>query len=171
MKKYSIAASLEYGRYFSKWWVVFFYVGLFLSSIGFAIFILLAIEEANTVFLLGLFLPGLMSLASLYLIINNHKLAIKIKLWLKDSVELNAKSTEIDAYKYSAGISKVDKRKIRIIFVFNGKKIIKISGKPGYNRVFYNTKAGYEGIFKKFANKSIKILYSEKYDQVLILND
>jgi hypothetical protein len=53
---------------------------------------------------------------------------------------------------------------IQVSFIFNGEKKSKIS-KPG------NAISGYHKIFAKYNNKKINILYSPKYDQVLILHN
>ena len=171
-KKYSIAASLEYGRYFSKAWIIYFYIFAFFGLVVIGGIVFISIVESMYEMLLCLILPLLSIPVAVYVIFYYHKLSAQIKLWLQDVVELNAKSVEIGTYKYDVAMSRVNKQKIQVSFVYNGNKVTMYSGMPGYEKTYaHNTKAGYEGIFRKFANKYIKILYSPKYNQVLILND
>jgi hypothetical protein len=169
-KNANIAVSLQYGRLLSKAVIVFFYFFIVISLFFTAFVVFLCVFEGLICILLGI-VPCLFFSVAIYFLIYDKKLKSKIKIWFKDMIMLEATTKTVAQYKdFPFSIGADNKKKIKVIFKFNGKTITKISGEPGYTEEKYNTRSGYDSIFRKYADKKVSILYSEKYDQVLILN-
>ena len=169
-----VVASLEYGYIFTKSFIGFVY-GVIIFLVASAICVVTGSIYFNDFDVLYPFLGTCCLFLCLFSIIPIYHIHIlkKIKLFCGDAVELKAESTEIGSYHRIEGlIVPTTRKKISIKFMYNGKKYLRESGQPGYNKPYmYNTKAGYEKIFAKYSNRIIRILYSPKYDQVLILKD
>ena len=91
----------------------------------------------------------------LCLIIKDKSNKKKVNVWLKDAVMLNASSKVIETKK--------------IFFLWNGLKV-KISFSFN-NRVIRIVNHKHIVTLKQYVNRKINILYSPKYDEVLILKD
>ena len=118
--------------------------------------IILVLVIINLLCLAMMFLP-------IYLLIRDYNNKKQIKLWLNDIIEIKAYSRALGEYKslfLPKGIV------IQVEFKIDEKKYIKNST----IKVFGGGTA-YLATFKKYADREIKILYSPKYDQVLILKD
>ena len=83
---------------------------------------------------------------------------LEIEKWLQDAVECRAsiKRLDIEDIKYQS-------YQIEVEFDYKDRNIKKISNR--FNMVI----DGYPKIFAKYHNKTVNILYSEKYDEVMIL--
>ena len=84
---------------------------------------------------------------------------------MQDAVHLKANCICAATYNDCANILPTEIIRIKVNFKYNGKH---------YSRLSENDESihrGYGSFWKKFAGKSIDILYSPKYDQVLILKD
>lgn len=93
-----------------------------------------------------------------------------IKKWLKDAVLLPAQAMELG--RIENGIIYRTKIKISIKFFYNEQKIIQKSGaKNKIKENLFYINVGYDAIFLKYIDREIKILYSPKYDEVMILKD
>ena len=88
----------------------------------------------------------------------NNKLKKKIELWLEDAVFITASAKRLDLLDTT-----YQPYQIEVIFIFKDVKHKCIS-KPG------NSIIGYYKFFSEPA-KELKILYSPKYEEVLILKD
>lgn len=179
-----INASLKYGKYFTGKYLFFMYYTFTLTIIATVFTIILMILSPfnaeiydSLIPLIILFFVGLLlTLYMLFNIFKHKKLTKRIKEWLKDAVEIDAYCKYIDNFKVMGQPTQI---KIQVEFKYNGKKIKKLSGDERYNEGNssmnlinkYSTKTGYDWFFKKFADRQIKILYSPKYDQVLLLNE
>ena len=162
-----IDASLEYGRFFTGGLLKFANFAL-----GFTLFFLLLINVILLIFLSGSELDGdvmfgLISMnillipffaVMLYIVRKNKKLKKNILIWIEDAVELIAYSENIGNIMHIP-----PQTKIRVTFYFDGKPYSKVS--KGGDWLTY----GHHKIFTRYANREINILYSPKYDQVLIL--
>lgn len=100
----------------------------------------------------------------LFILVKNNKLVNNIKLWLQDAVELEAYSKKIGEVR--SGMFSSLSTKIQVRFSVDGKvykreSSAKITGIP----------QGYTSWFNKYADREVKILYSPKYEEVLILKD
>ena len=179
-----INASLKYGKYFTGKFLTFYYSAFIFELFIFILTIILIILAPFNFEIYDFLMPisvgcliGLIgTLGMLYIILKNARLTKRIKEWLKDAVEIDAYCKYIDNFKVMGQPTQI---KIQVEFKYNGKKIKKLSGDERYNEGNssmnlinkYSTKTGYDWFFKKFADRQIKILYSPKYDQVLLLND
>ena len=163
-----IAASLRYGKLLKKT-AIFFVVGIVIS-------IVILIVTFNLLFQLilngnddvsgtilaiigGLCLGGGYLWFCSYLLVNDVINVKKCKEWLKDAVELDAycegirdENTNILLRKFCL--------KLKVYFKYNDKKLIR------YSLTKHND--GYDICLYKYANKDLKILYSPKYDEVMI---
>lgn len=101
------------------------------------------------------------------LLVYLNKQKKQVKTWLEDAdiVLLDAECEKsFDCLRYG-GI------RVAVTFVFNGQTITKLSGNQRFSfmRNDYNKpKSGYIKGFNNLVGKKIKILYSPKYDEVLI---
>ena len=87
-----------------------------------------------------------------------------INSWLNDAVHLKANCICVAKDFQPNGMFPLDIYKIKVNFKYNGKHYSRVSENDGWQK-------GYSTIWNKFAGRSIDILYSPKYDQVLILKD
>lgn len=101
------------------------------------------------------------------LLIYLNKQKKQVKTWLEDAdiVLLDAEcGKSFDCLRYG-GI------RVAVTFVFNGQTIIKLSGNQKFSCMgenWYKPKGGNIRGFNDLVGKKIKILYSPKYDEVLI---
>lgn len=102
----------------------------------------------------------------LYIIKKNKKLEKEIKIYLQDAVLLEAQTEDIGSLSVSRRF--YDGTKIRVNFEYEGKVITKESGNPKKAGKITN---GYDKVFWKYINRTINILYSPQYDQVMFLKD
>lgn len=110
----------------------------------------------NIIFLLILIVP-------INIIVNDRKNKKRIELWLEDAIETKAYSIKTGENKLlflPKGIT------IQVRFNINNRNYIRDSTV----KVFGGGKA-YLTSFKKYADREINILYSPRYDEVLILKD
>ena len=172
-----IAGSLSHGEFWgeSRKRIVisfslvagFFFIGLI------ALIAEISIEQANDPDSMIRFLLTILGLvfgftaaplALLILIIRNEKLRDQIVIWLNDSVELTAYSKAIGVWRPNF-LSPATK--IQVEFEMDGLHFSRESkGKLGVG-----CPEGHHGIWTKYANKPIRILYSPKYDEVLVLKE
>ena len=155
-----IVATLEYGKKCSTQICLIWIKINAISTIFFLVVPLIYIENG--------YLLGIIPCLVLFLIaINTMKYHInvdkEIKLWKDDAVQLKATSKIIDEETFIGEIP-TTYYKIEIYFKYQNKRIKKISG--GQKRF-----KGYATIYRKYSNRVIDILYSPKYDQVMILKD
>lgn len=163
MSKYKVEATLRYGRNMPKYVVNLCIISIVLGCVMIILSIVCAIIYLEIDLLFVLFFPiiEIICIASLlkYMIIVKKEIA----LWIEDAYLL-------DGYcKRTAGsIEKLDGAiNISITFEYNGVKMTKMSGSNSHN---YNyVKDGYAKWFRKYENKRLKILYSPKYDEVMII--
>ena len=161
MKKLKIESSLEYGRIYNGIWTLFFYFSFVLGGLVAIGLVAIAIYENNMLYLLGEWFLILFCSILIWMIIKYRKINKKIDLWITDAVELNATCKCID--KDFGGTRTL--YRIMVRFYYNDAPIIRKSGDCRNE----NVKSGFDRVFRKYLDKKIKILYSPKYDQVLIL--
>ncbi len=166
MKNNNIIASLKYGRIWSgKLLLLWIFLSLFgLGAIIFSLpcwtFWNLREEMIEFIACMGV---GILFLSiGLTYLIKNHILKKKIDIWLEDAVELKAVSQRFDRI-WSFPYINFRYVKIHIEFRYNKKRIHKYSGDGKRN--------GYDTVFYKYADREIDILYSPKYDEVMILKE
>jgi len=133
---------------------------------------MLVIEQINdpssvTLFCISLIggVVGLSICPIIFLILftQNYKRRKDILLWLDDAIEVKAYSKTIGEFKPTFEIGSV---RIQVIFKVNGTKYIRESkGKR------MGVPEGFHQIWCQYADREINLLYSPKYDQVMILKD
>lgn len=98
-----------------------------------------------------------------FIMIKNNKLRKKIIIWLEDAIETTAYSKQMGENRLGAQPKAV---KIQLKF-----KIDDITYRRDSTAKVFGGQKGYLGTYKKYADREISILYSKKYDEVLILKD
>lgn len=115
-----------------------------------------------TLVLLNLFSLTILSLP-LYIIIKDKWTKKQVTIWMQDAVKLEAYSKKIDECKLMflpKGI------RIQVAFEMNSTKYVRNSTV----KTLGGGKA-YLASFTKYADRKINVLYSPKYDEVMILKD
>lgn len=162
-RKYLIAASIA---------ATVIFVGVI--GIVLTILILEMIEKGDSVGVYAGVLSGVIVIAILFstllwiLVIRNEKRRKEIMLWLDDAVELQGYVRElahIDGYLELPPFRIKTAIKVRVEFKYDGKKLYcdsreKILGGEG---------DGYSNIWAYYVGKKVDILYSPKYDEVIML--
>lgn len=100
---------------------------------------------------------------AIYLIIKDYKLKSKVKLWLRDAVELEAFCVKTGEYKADflpKGYT------VDIEFTLGSTRYVRSCG----IRTF-GGKRGYLTTFGKYIGRTVNIAYSPGYDEVLILKE
>ena len=169
-----IEGSLKHGQVFLKKKYLFYIMfGLIavISILGIVMTLLEHMEnpDARTpvviiIFILG---PAFLFVPLLIILLKNNKACKEILLWLEDNdiVELNAYSKKIDTWNPTALFPAI---KIQVEFEFDEKHCSFVSEKKLYGG---GIPEGYHQVWAKYADKEINILYSPKYNQVLILKN
>lgn len=155
-----IVATLKYGKIFRKGliflWIMLLF-GLFFFTFSFTF---LFGEDKSIIGFIGANLCFcIFSGSALYLLIKNDINVKSCKKWLNDAVELYAKSNGIKKTHFA--FTDIGMIKLKVSFEYNGNKIEKYSGSKQNN--------GFDRVFSNYSDKQIKIMYSPKYDEVMIL--
>jgi len=98
----------------------------------------------------------------LYFVLYNEKSRKDILLWLVDAVELKAYSRKI-----GTDHALFPSVKIQVEFEFEGQQYFHTS----QGRYAGQLSEGYHSVWSKYADKTIHILYSKSYDQVIVLKN
>ena len=109
---------------------------------------------------------SLLPILLLIFLIKNEKKRREVNLWLKDAIEVEAYSKSIGTIKQLGIIECV---KIQVDFYIGGTHYCRVSDSNIYKEK--NFDGGYYYLWSKYTNRKIKILYSPKYDQVMVLKD
>ena len=164
----NVDASLSYGKiYSSKRWDIIVIILVILGIIALVVAPIGMIKKKKNKDLLfsvimGFIIGGVSLLASFLIGMYVSYGRRKAKLILQDAVLLNARAESLGTQfevRYPALV--MTTMAIRVKFCYHGRKIVKESTHKG-NRFFLM-------VFKKYANREIKIAYSPKYDEVLLL--
>lgn len=103
----------------------------------------------------------------LIIIIRNEKIRKKVILWLQDAIKISGYSKNIGT-KYWLGIPLI---KIQVEFELAGIKFVRTSEREKRGVFDLGRPVGYFSGITKFVDRKIDILYSPKYDQVMVLKD
>ena len=166
MRIFDIDVSLSLGQliYGGKWWLI---IALFVlsSMLPICTLIMLFMPINFTVEIICCLVGGnLISLCILifavYLVVKDFKIKAKVKMWLSDAVVLKAHSIKTGEYKslFSLNACTID-----VEFSFDGLSHVKSS-----DIKTFGGKIGYLTTFEKYADREIEIVYSPKFDEVLI---
>ena len=96
----------------------------------------------------------------------NEKLRDNVNLWLEDAVEVKAFSKKIGVMRAMGIVKGV---RLQVDFVIDNIHYSRES--TYYDSLSKKFKAGYYVMWSKYADRQINILYSPKYDEVMILKD
>lgn len=99
----------------------------------------------------------------LWALLKNRTLAKEISKWLEDAQEATAVSRLVGEH-YVGMQPKVGK--IEMTFWLDGKRYVRESTAKGWGG-----QKGYMGCFRKYAGRNVRILYSAKYDRIMIPKD
>ena len=176
MKLSDIDASLEYGwRDYPKGIKILLYISFIcamLDPIISTIYIVigkirgLQMTEIleNTEDIIVLLVTNAVSIICLFIVgtlfLQKILLKKRMKMWMRDVIELHAYTRRLDV----RGIIRKS-TKIEVKFCLHKEWHVQSSGKGKWYRAIYST------AFTKYADRKINILYSPKYDQVMILKD
>lgn len=173
-----IDASLKDGQFFTGAWIVFFYSLIGYSAIvpvGFIIYLFLCflgVETIESETILTLTCSSIVCFIvmswGIYVLHRNYKLKKKISIWLEDAVELTAKTTTLDRFRTFG--HPIAETKLQVEFYYGGAIKIQSSYDDAKKDRWYK-RNGFFKVLTKYADKSIKIAYSSKYRQVLILKN
>lgn len=108
---------------------------------------------------------SLLPLLLLIFILKNERKRREVNLWLKDAIEVEAYSKSIG--KKQLGIFECVR--IQVDFYINGIHYSRVSDSNIYKEKSFE--GGYYYLWSKYSNRKIRILYSPKYDQVMVLKD
>ena len=93
----------------------------------------------------------------LWLLKINIEARKEVSLWLQDAIELEANTKRMDVVSLD-----YKPHQIQVKFEYNGNKHQKLS-------VAGSILTGYHKVFDKYADRKITILYSPKFDEVILL--
>ena len=165
-----IDVSLSQGQILNKTQLFLFYFGVVVFCCFPVItLIMLCIPQIEWDFEIALLISilniGAIALLSVFIFIKvkDNKLKNKVKIWLEDAVEIKAYSKKVGENRLGLQPKAI---KIQVQFSLNDIHYIRESTA----KVFGGWE-GYVGCFNKYANREISILYSPKYDEVLILKE
>lgn len=170
VKHSTIESTLERGKYFSGWYSVLVWIlfALCVSEVLGIIAVLLLsglgiiYVEYLLILIIVSIVSGVCAIYALYLIVRIRHHRKYIKTWLQDAIELTASVKEVGENALKSGIF-VRAVCIAVNFCYQNKAEIKFSG----TTVKGSFKKRYDKYFLKYCNKTVKILYSPTYDQVL----
>lgn len=167
--KKKIVATLSYGKVPPAFLVVIFITMLLCSIILVPITIIIAVGENqyDFLFLLTFSIVGIP--LSTYFLFDYCRAKQMIKLWKQDAVLLKAKSKIIAEQWVSSHVMIQDKVvKLSVTFKYEGKKMKIVSGEQGKKDLFHPI-VGFDKLFEQYDDREIDILYSPRFDQVMIL--
>lgn len=177
----NIAVSLAYGAFegSNRKKLIIAYVMLviiFCSAIILGV-ILLSIEYINNPnSSLPVFIGGILSIIIGFslvicvfsvLVHRNEEIRKQILLWIEDAIELNAYSRNIGTEKNLLSTLV----KLQVEFKYDGIRYVRTSENEHRSLISLGRPVGYFAGVSMFADKNVKILYSPKYDQVMILKN
>ena len=131
--------------------------------------IMLLIQQIEWDFELALLMSSLNILAIaflavlIYIKVKDKKLKNKIMIWLEDAVEIKAYSKKVGENRLGLQPKAI---KIQVQFSLNGLNYIKES-----TAKVFGGWDGYVGCFNKYADREVNILYSPKYNEIMIIKN
>lgn len=165
MQLSNVEATLEKGRFYSGKLLIIlrlYFVLLLFMSVFCPFIMLTALDSPDNMIgavclLLGL---GGGSVVFFILLRKNKKREKNIVEFLKDATPVKVKVKKDSNFQIYNGI------KIKVVFVYNGVKYVRCSGKSN-GKMF----DGYDKVFIKYANRTIDALYSPQYNQLIFVKD
>lgn len=163
MSEEQIETSLSYGGNPKKGLMFIVVLTIIMNIVLLAAMIAVFVVEKDFSYFYTIIIPLLFLVC--FLIIFLRAIALKrcIKEWLKDAIELQCRCD----YALGSIVKNNGDCKISVIFEYNGETHIKSSGRNNKNPFLLFTD-GYNGINKKYIGRTFNILYSPKYDEIMI---
>lgn len=152
-------------------YICYWVLSLALITLAIVMLSLEQAEDPDTIFSFAIAIVGysfafsIIPIIMTILVVKNEKMRNNVNLWIEDAVA-------IDAYSQCEGIKRkflFPAVKLRVDFDIDGIHYSKESHSNHYKHK--NFEEGYYYIWSKYADRKIKILYSRKYDQVMVLKD
>ena len=162
-----IATTLEFGAIYTGFFLGFLYC-IFLMAIALTCFMLVLSITKDSQLFLAFSICVIITICLSLVIYINHKNCKKVKEWLKDSIKLKAYCKTLDKSTTFSGVLPLKTTKVLVSFSYNEQTITKESGNKEKGNF---SLTGYSVLLKKYADREIDILYSPKYDQIMILKD
>ena len=176
-----IRATLSGGKNISKPKFIVLLILLcicFLGTLASGIMIIINSERIAEIVIYALIILAVLFLYMypIYTVVNHKK---KIRLWLADAVLLDAycyrsfDDPSIMNMRWSAVNQNDNMRrnsfgaKISVSFFYDNQQFVRRSGSKKQNTFLYQID-GYNAVYKKYVDLNIKILYSPRYDEVMI---
>ncbi len=171
-----VAGSLEYGLVFSRRWQTMLSVGIAAFLLAAGVWTVLIFTEGRAegeggfavVFILNALMYIGFAAWLVVLLVKNQRLLKKIKVWMQDAVPYTVFAEKADEDRIGYRWKYLPAVRIVVRFRYQGRRITRFSGE-GRNGL--NTRDGYAPGWNKYCNREIDILYSPKYDQVIVLKD
>lgn len=162
-----IAGTLSFGAIYTGWvkWLMIF---LFVSSLALMIFASIIAFVLDSEMLIVGAISALFSICFFIPIAINFKNCKRIKECLKDAVRLKAFARAISTSMTHTLVFRQRTTKLAVSFEYNNKTVVMESGKKDVPCSIVN---GYSSLFNKYANKELTILYSPRYNEVIILKE
>lgn len=163
MSEEQIESSLTYGGNIKKslMWIVAFTTAMNLALLV-ALMTIFVLERDILYFFAGS-VPLILFVCFSSILLNAIALKKRLKEWLIDAVELQCNCV----YAEGSVIKNNGDCKISVFFEYNGEMHNKTSGKNKQNPILPLTD-GYNRLNKKYVGREFMILYSPKYDEVMI---
>ncbi|MBO4988935.1 MAG: hypothetical protein J6D37_01250 [Clostridia bacterium] len=150
-----VTISLEYGPRISTLGVIIAWmiliVGIFLDVFPFCGIIPFDTDESINPILCLIFLSAFIMLFAGYFLVREYRLNQKIDLWLQDAVRLEAQCSKMGSWR---GTNAGTGYNVTVTFCYDDKQ---------------RTADGFGLVYKNYAGRVVDILYSPKYDQVMML--
>ncbi len=170
MRVKDIDVTLSDGQYLTGFRCAVIYVSLFLCLLLVCLANIFPMIYINDLQQQGIWIMVLSNIlfisygiVLIYLLHKNRTLAKEISKWLEDAQEATAVSRLVGEH-YMGMQPKVGK--IEITFWLDGKRYVRESTAKGWGG-----QKGYMACFRKYAERNVRILYSAKYDKVMIPKD
>ena len=167
MQKRRVVATLAHGRVLSSIWYAMLIVWLICNLVVAIASLIYATVHKDWLFLLGVFLCVGMAFLASYLLIYYGKINTEIKRWKEDAVLLEATCEVVSERVCYRFLEK--EAKIIVKFKYANKKRKCTSGERIKKDDIVHMHEGFDSIFVKYDHCKIDILYSPKFDQVMIL--
>lgn len=168
MEKYmeKISTTLKHGIISNS--IRKFFIGvLFVCSFAFVISLVATVYYYYLI-VLAIFFAILVGI-SIQVVAHQSKARRDIKRWLVDAVELEAYCEEIEGSSDTLKQGSIGR--VQVLFTYNGENKTLMSQYGANVKFGMAAKYGTGTFFSEYVNKTVKILYSPKYNEVMFLKN
>lgn len=164
----TVIGSLEFGPLIKGWDLKVRILGIFCFVVFAMLFLWLALtEEVGAFFAIGFLAMGGCAIGFMVILVKNHRHVKLIGLWMMDAVPYTVFAEEAGRQQFVNGFGRYAVRLV-VRFTYHGRKIVRFSGEDAKGTL---AKQGFFPAWNKYCNREINILYSPKFDQIMILQD